>query len=245
MQVMIRQQKLQGLVLSRRKTGEADRVVSFLTREHGIVRAVARGVRKIPSSRGGHLEPFTQVLVLLHTSRAGTYIGAVETQEYFSELKENTDAFEHARHITSLAATLLPEEDPHPRVHDVVWYSWRKLPTLSPRKQNQLESAAMLMILSEAGLLPSWQACEHCGRSIPADSVVLDPTGGWRCITCHHTFVGTRWSLPPRLFKVLRYVSARPEDALRVAITHEESEQLLASLRYFASGLVEQPAQAW
>lgn len=237
---MIRQQKLQGLVLSRRKTGEADRVVSLFTREHGIVRAVAKGVRKIPSNRGGHLEPFTQVLALLHTSRAGTYIGATETQEYFTPLHTNEQALAHARHMASLVVTLLGEEDPQPRMYDLLRYSWQVLPKLSVAKRNQLETAATVMLLSTAGLLPSWHACEQCGQSTPTDSVVLDPTGGWRCITCHSTFTGTKWSLPPRLFKALRYVSTKPESALRLAMTEDESSLLLMSVRTFAGGMLQQ-----
>lgn len=241
---MARQQKLQALVLSRRKVGEADRVVSFFTREHGVVRAVAKGVRKIPSTRGAHLEPFTQTLVVLHTSKAGTYVSGAETQEYFSDLKTNQLAFEHAKHITSLAMTLFGEDDPNARVYDLLHYAWRTLPQLSEGKQNQLESAATVMMLSEAGVLPSWQTCEACGKTTPSDAVVLDPIGGWRCVTCHTTFAGTRWSLSPRLFKVLRYVSTKPEDAVRLAMTQDESTQLVMSLRYFTGGVLQQVAAA-
>lgn len=237
---MIRQQKLQALVVSRRKVGEADRLVSLFTREHGLLKAVAKGVRKIPSNRGGHLEPFTQVLALLHTSRAGTYIGGAETQDYFEALHDDEAAFAHARHIASLVVMLLGEEDSHPRVFDLLKYSWQRLPNLPAAKRNQLEAAATVMLLAEAGLLPNWHACEQCGRRAPIDSVVLDPTGGWRCLTCHTAFSGTRWSLPPRLFKALRYVSQKPESALRIAMTDDESSLLIMALRAFTSGMLQQ-----
>ncbi|OWY58875.1 DNA repair protein RecO, partial [cyanobacterium TDX16] len=35
-----------GIVLRTYKLGEADRIVSFITRDHGKVRGVAKGVRK-------------------------------------------------------------------------------------------------------------------------------------------------------------------------------------------------------
>lgn len=248
---MIRQQKLEALVLSRRKVGEADRLVSLFTREHGVVRAVAKGVRKIPSNRGGHLEPFTQVLAIVHTSRGvpggrqtGTYISGTETQEYFSALHIDEQALAHARCMTSLVVTLLGEEDPHPRIYDLLRYSWQVLPNLSVAKRNQLETAATVMLLSAAGLLPSWRECEQCGQSTPTDSVILDPAGGWKCITCHTAFVGTKWSLPPRLFKVLRYVSNKPETALRLVMTDAESSLLLQSLRTFTSSMLQQSQHA-
>lgn len=237
---MIRQQKLQALVLSRRKIGEADRLVSFFTREYGYIRAIAKGVRRIPSARGAHLEPFTEVTVFLRGSNAGIYVGAISTDEYFMPLREQDAAFERAQRITALAANVFGEEDPHERIYSLLRYAWHRLPTLPEKKQNQLEVAAMVTILSESGLLPSWEACEGCGKQVPSDAVVLDAAGGWKCITCHHAFSGTRWSLSPRLFKVLRYISTQPENALRLALTPEESIQLAESMRVFTGNLLRQ-----
>ena len=42
----------QGVVLRTHKLGEADRIVTFLTRGNGKVRAVAKGIRKTASRFG-------------------------------------------------------------------------------------------------------------------------------------------------------------------------------------------------
>jgi DNA repair protein RecO (recombination protein O) len=46
-----------GIVLKRSNTGETDRVVSLLTREFGKIVTVAKGVRKLSSSKRAFLEP--------------------------------------------------------------------------------------------------------------------------------------------------------------------------------------------
>ena len=48
----------EGVVLRTQKLGEADRIITLLTREHGRVRAVAKGVRRTSSRFGARLEPF-------------------------------------------------------------------------------------------------------------------------------------------------------------------------------------------
>ncbi|MGH3312396.1 MAG: DNA repair protein RecO, partial [Streptomyces sp.] len=48
-----------GIVLRTQKLGEADRIITLLTRGHGRVRAVARGVRRTKSKFGARLEPFS------------------------------------------------------------------------------------------------------------------------------------------------------------------------------------------
>ncbi len=46
-----------GIILKRSNTGETDRIVTLLTREQGKIAAVAKGVRKLNSSKGAVLEP--------------------------------------------------------------------------------------------------------------------------------------------------------------------------------------------
>ncbi len=59
-----------GVVLRTQKLGEADRIITLLTRHHGRVRAVAKGIRRTKSRFGGRLEPFTHVDVMVHNGRS-------------------------------------------------------------------------------------------------------------------------------------------------------------------------------
>lgn len=58
-----------AVVLRQHKLGEADRIVTLLTRDHGLVRAVAKGVRRTRSKFGARLEPFAHIEVQLHPGR--------------------------------------------------------------------------------------------------------------------------------------------------------------------------------
>jgi DNA repair protein RecO (recombination protein O) len=48
----------EAVVLRTHKLGEADRIITLLTKHHGQVRAVAKGVRRTSSRFGARLEPF-------------------------------------------------------------------------------------------------------------------------------------------------------------------------------------------
>ncbi len=54
-------QRDDAVVLRVQKLGESDRIITLLTRRHGRIRAVARGVRKMTSRYGARLEPFGHV----------------------------------------------------------------------------------------------------------------------------------------------------------------------------------------
>lgn len=47
----------EGIVIKRSNVGETDRIVTFLTRDHGKLVGVAKGVRTLTSSKRAHLEP--------------------------------------------------------------------------------------------------------------------------------------------------------------------------------------------
>ena len=59
----------EAVVLRTAKLGEADRIITLLTRDHGKVRAVAKGVRRTKSRFGARLEPFMRVDLLLGEGR--------------------------------------------------------------------------------------------------------------------------------------------------------------------------------
>ncbi len=69
----------EGVVLRTAKLGEADRIVTLLTRSHGKVRAVAKGVRRVKSRFGRRLEPFMRVDVLIATGRTLDVVSQVES----------------------------------------------------------------------------------------------------------------------------------------------------------------------
>ena len=70
-------------MLRTQKLGEADRIVTLLTREHGRVRAVAKGVRRTRSKFGSRLEPFTHVDVQLYAGRILDVVTQAETLTAF------------------------------------------------------------------------------------------------------------------------------------------------------------------
>ncbi|HEU4540113.1 MAG TPA: DNA repair protein RecO, partial [Jiangellaceae bacterium] len=68
-----------GVVLRTQKLGEADRIITLLTRENGKVRAVAKGVRRTTSRFGARLEPFMHIDLQFATGRTLDIITQVET----------------------------------------------------------------------------------------------------------------------------------------------------------------------
>ncbi len=238
--------KVEALVFFRKNIGEADRMVTFFTKEHGLIRAIAKGVRKIPSSRGGHLEPLTKVSVLLNESRAGVYVSSVETEEYFKELHQDIDATTRVRRVLYAFMKFFDTGQGLPQMFDALQSSWAVFPQLSVPKRRLVESSLYLQTMQLAGVLPELSACAECSVPKTSDAVVISfGEGVWRCLSCHPTPYGTTDSLSPRQFSVLRYLAVKPEHAGRIAVTDEEALHVERAVHSLVAHAMEEPSMVY
>lgn len=238
----ISRRRIKAIVFSQRRCGEADRIVTLFSRERGFIHGIAKGVRRLTSRRAGHLEPFTNVHVLVTEGSSGMYITAAETLEYYDGLRKDEEAFSHAQNIALVIPHLIYEHDPQPYLYDTVERAFLMLPSLPVQRRYLVEAATLLEIVCRAGLTPDFSSCHVCGKQRCDDAAILDFTnGGWRCISCHGGFIGSLYSLPPVLLKVIRYIAVHPNHAHAVRASGEESYQIMNAVRSAVADIVEKP----
>ena len=71
------QQLTTGIILRRTDYGEADRIISLLTPEHGKLSLVAKGVRKVKSKLAGGIELFSVSHITYLAPRTGSGLGTL------------------------------------------------------------------------------------------------------------------------------------------------------------------------
>ncbi|HSX24820.1 MAG TPA: DNA repair protein RecO [Candidatus Andersenbacteria bacterium] len=199
-----------ALVFSRKNIQEADRLVTFFTREEGLIRVIAKGVRKIPSSRGGHLEPCTRISAIINESKsrqtggqAGIYVSNVETIEYFHELRNDADAFARACEQVKLFHRLFDLHQPVPELFDALIDAWRIYPSLSQEKRIVLDASIALVIVQHAGVLPDMRSW-----NIDAVQDTNDKSN-----------------------RVIKYLAEHPEHAPRIVLSGDQAMQLQRSMK--------------
>ena len=182
----------EGIVLRTQKLGEADRIVTLLTRRTGRVRAVAKGVRRTRSRFGARLEPFTHVDLLLYPGRSLDVITQAETVRPFGELL----AGDYPRYTTGTAMLETAErftpveKEPALRQLLLLIGGLRALGDAEHAPGLVLD-AFLLRSLAVAGYAPALQECARCGapesgvtgsgRRLPAFAVAA---GGMVCASC-------------------------------------------------------------
>lgn len=97
---------------------EFDRLITVFSCESGIIRVVAKGVRKISSRRSGHLDLLTRVNIEIEESGYGgihapKYVREAATVNAFVNMKANPEYFSAGIIISSFLLRLLPEQTPY------------------------------------------------------------------------------------------------------------------------------------
>jgi len=174
----------EGIVLRTQKLGEADRIVTILTRSHGRLRCVGKGVRRTSSRFGSRLEPFTHIDVQLHTGRTLDVVNQTETLHSFgATLVHDYPAYTAGTAMLETAERLTAEErEPSLQQFLLLVGGLRALEERVHLPRLVLD-AYLLRSLSVAGWAPSFSDCARCGLVGPHQWFHV-AGGGSVCANC-------------------------------------------------------------
>ncbi len=189
--------RAQGVVLRTHKLGEADRIITFCTRERGKVRAVAKGVRKTKSRFGGRLEPISHLNLQLYEGRELDIVTQAETIDVFSKVRTDLDRSRRAISMLEVVDHVAQEHEPSARLYQMLVGALRSLEEVdSPL----IVGSFFWKLLALEGLSPILDMCASCGTK--EDLVAFDLTqGGVLCRACR-----TGRSVSPGALDLLRRV---------------------------------------
>jgi DNA repair protein RecO (recombination protein O) len=174
----------EAIVLRTRKLAEADRIITLLTRQHGVVRAVAKGVRRTSSRFGSRLEPFTHVdLQLAQGRNLDVITQAVTIAPYGDPISADYDRYTAASEMHETAERVVAEErEPSVQHYLLLVGALRSMAAAEHRSTDILDSF-LLRSLAVAGYAPSFEACARCGLMGP-HRAFSPAAGGVLCSGC-------------------------------------------------------------
>ncbi|MGO4593887.1 DNA repair protein RecO [Leifsonia sp. 2TAF2] len=172
----------EAVVLRTHKLGEADRIVTMLSRQHGKIRAVAKGVRRTASRFGSRLEPFMVADVQLYEGRSLDIVTQAESIGAYGALIAEDYASYTAANAMVEAADRLTDAEASLQQYLLLVGALRSLSRREHGPGLTLDSY-LLRALSLAGWAPSFEDCSRCGAPGPHTAVVVQ-LGGVVCDNC-------------------------------------------------------------
>lgn len=172
----------QGVVLRTHKLGEADRIVTMLTSGRGVLRAVAKGVRRTSSKFGARLEPFMVADIQCYEGRTlDTITQASTLGAYGPAISADYERYRSGSVIVETAERLA-EGGPSRELYALLLGALR---TLAAGKipAELVRDGYLLRAMSSAGWTPGFDECVKCGEPGPHTAVVVQ-LGGVVCVNC-------------------------------------------------------------
>ncbi len=219
--------KTEGLVLRETEYQDADKLLTVLTREHGLLTLRAHGVR----SRCSRLKSGCQLLAFseftIFESKNRQRVDEAVPIALFLPLREDIELLSLASYFAQVTEVLSQEDCPTGELLQLCLYA---LHILSVKKRPQLlvKAAFELRAACIAGYQPILDGCSVCGREDPDR---FDVSGGvLQCAGClDPEDRGIRLPLQPSLLAAMRYVCACP---LRRVFSFDLGEE---NIRQFSS----------
>ena len=173
-----------AVVLRTHKLGEADRIITLLTKHHGQVRAVAKGVRRTSSRFGARLEPFMVADLQLVSGRTLDIVTqAVAKGAYGGNIAADYGRYTVAAAMTETAEKLTDVDgEAGTAQYNLLVGALASLSRGDHAPELILDSY-LLRALATGGWAPSFTDCARCGAPGP-HTAFSAPLGGMVCADC-------------------------------------------------------------
>lgn len=230
--------KAEGVVLSRRDLGDADRIVTLFTREFGRRRLVARGSRRPTSQLAPHIELFSRVRLVGVVGANLDVLTQAQSLETFPRFRTDLAAFAAAGWAVELLDGLSEDGEAAPQAY-VALTAFLSMLNQMASDPEPLLSALALNLLDLHGYAPELWQCTVCGNVIQPDAHAFAPrTGGVICSDCSRDNASHPLSVDT--LKTLRFIAHEglPGSA-RLRADPRTRAELRTALRAYAAAVVE------
>ena len=174
----------QAIVLRTHKLGEADRIITLLSRDHGRFRAVAKGVRRTKSKFGARLEIASHIDAQFYVGKSLDVITQVEgIENYGDAISHDYQKWTVAHAIVEAAERFTTNEREPVRQHFQLVAGALKSLAHESYDSLLILDAYLLRSLAVAGFAPSTHDCSICNAPGPHRFFSL-VGGGSVCAQC-------------------------------------------------------------
>ncbi len=167
----------EGIVLRRRVFGDADRVLVILTKEHGKVSVMARGIRRARARNAAGMDLLARSQLQLIPGRNMATL-AQSKPVMAGPTGEDITRLACAGVLAELVDATVEEGHPEPRVYEILASAADRISSAASDPRLALALAAFALAAAQ-GYEPELRLCVGCGRELEnADGVFLPSYGG-------------------------------------------------------------------
>ncbi len=185
---------LNGLIVREVAYGEADKILTVLTKEKGKITVYAKGVRHFKNRYQATAQLMSYNEFVLYTRNDFYYLKEAYVIENFYTIRQDLDRFALAQYFLEVAGDVCVEGESQEEMLQLLLNSLYLL-TKKEKPLPLIKGVFELRTMVENGWMPALDRCEECGKT--AEKYYFDLPGGVLCCpACRKTIQNT--VVPPR-----------------------------------------------
>ena len=175
-----------GLIIREQNIGENDRLVWVLTRSNGVVKAFARGAKKLDSAKCSATSLLSYSRLTLYKSRENYIVGDAKTLRIFSKLRHDVRKMCLVQYFCEIARHICPREQP---ADEFLRLFLNSVYLLSENKRGELlvKACFEMRYMCMAGYKPDLLMCRKCGAYSAPLVYFLPREGKLECCNCRRS----------------------------------------------------------
>ncbi|GIW06223.1 MAG: DNA repair protein RecO [Dehalococcoidia bacterium] len=195
--------RTEGIVLRRDNLGEADKILTLVTPDHGKVRALAKAIRRPKSKLSGHLDLFCRSQLLIAKGQALDIVAGAAMIDGYKHVRDDLWLTSCAIYLVELIDRFSEENLENRALYRLLVEALEALD--GGRNSELLLRYVELHALELAGFRPQLRRCLVCGREIEPETNRFGPNG----VTCAACPIdSTSRPISVAALKVLRFLQA-------------------------------------
>lgn len=170
---------------------EADKIMVMYSRDRGLIRCVAKGVKKPKSKLGARMDLLVANKLMLHKGKNLDTISQAEALNTFNKTRQNMDKIFYSIYVSEVVNNFGVEGDPCSSVIFDLLYE--TLDTISKASDKiQILIAVMkfqLKMMRVSGFSLELDKCLCCGKPVENENMYFSSKlGGIVCMECNHHY---------------------------------------------------------
>lgn len=155
--------KIKGIVIKEVNVGEADKIVTLLTKPKGKITAIAKGARRPRSGFVAGTQFLSYSDLMLFGGKDMFSLNSCEVIEPFYEIRNDIEKLTYAAHFAELTSDTIQENQPAGKVLQLFLNTLHML-SKTQKQPELLARIFELRLLSITGYAPFIRSCIVCGR---------------------------------------------------------------------------------
>lgn len=170
---------------------EADKIIVMYSKDKGLIRGVAKGVKKPKSKLGARMDLFVANKLMLYKGKNLDRICQAEALNTFAKTRQNMDKIFYSMYISEVVSNLGVENDPcSNEVYDILYKALEKISTANNTIEIMISVIKFqLKMLLISGFAVELDNCLCCGQAINDTNMYFSPKiGGVVCPKCNGNY---------------------------------------------------------